>query len=334
MEKSIRLLILFAIPALLLIFISVVWAAPPSIPLPPDQQPIGPDSQLEPTPVPIEALNTEQLDNLPVESSSGSKTSPMNATVYFTAPLPAGIYEYTWIFGDGDIVKTKNTQVSHVFKSKGAFVVTVIASVDGVPKAVGSVTVFVDVPVKQTYIPAINYNYDPVPDLRCAIKADPPNPSADDTILLSVDIFNASGTADGFWVDLYIDPKNGKPNGNTRWGTVCDPATCPGGIAWGISDDPLYGGITRTLRSVPNNNDPDGFDPLQTIWQGNQTLSQPRTYQLYAYVDSWDPDNSYGAVEETNEANNVCSLLLTVKDAKPVSNLKSKENLLPDRSGP
>lgn len=91
-------------------------------------------------------------------------------------------------------------------------------------------------------------------DLVCSLSLDPATPLSGQMVFLTVQIQNKVGIADGFWVDLYIDPTTIPTTGHLlRWQDACGPSPCPRGIAWGISNAPLLPGSTRTLVTIPNN---------------------------------------------------------------------------------
>lgn len=111
----------------------------------------------------------------------------------------------------------------------------------------------------------------------------------------------------GFWVDLYINPQNAlgnpvTPGVNLRWSDLCrsdatEATPCVYGIAWAV-EQILEPGQTITLTSatVPFP-DPAGY----SRWPGYFVAG---TTSLYVLVDSWNPGNTQGAIEESDEQNN------------------------------
>ncbi len=111
----------------------------------------------------------------------------------------------------------------------------------------------------------------------------------------------------GFWVDLYINPQNAlgnpvTPGVNLRWSDLCrsdatEATPCVYGIAWAVEQllDPGQT-ITLTSAAVPFP-DPAGY----SRWPGYFVAG---TTSLYVLVDSWNPGNIRGAIEESDEQNN------------------------------
>jgi hypothetical protein len=269
---------------------------------------------------------------------------------HFTATVTSGpppIF-YLWYFGDKTPQLPPNlpddgSVVSHTYVNAGIYttIVTAASLFEG-DIATQSISLTVAPAVIQyLYLPVVLKNYSPsssvgpMADLYCdLLSSDPPSPSAGQTILITTQIRNLPGvvSADGFWVDLYINPTIVPTTGNRfPWQDVCGPA-CPGGLAWGISNAPLLPGDNRTLVSIPNNFHPNGYDPAHSSWSGSLPAG---TYKIYAYVDSIDNSdpNSDGAVWESDETNNRCELKLVVSAPRSFE-IGPRPNTFPPRPTP
>lgn len=160
------------------------------------------------------------------------------------------------------------------------------------------------------------------------VKVTPAGPSTSQNVVIEVTIRNAStvdipaGTP--FWVDAYITTAVVTPSVNTRWNDV------PGahGVAWKVGG--LAAGQSLTLSNLaPNLHpiDPNACDNFSDFtppsvgpcsWPGNSNrFSQAGTYFVVALVDSFAEDStlSDGNVTETNEGNNLSSVVTVVVTA-------------------
>ncbi len=110
---------------------------------------------------------------------------------------------------------------------------------------------------------------------------------------LTVTIRNRGSAAvvDSFWVDAYFDPSVRPPRINQPWNTIAAH-----GAVWGVTV-PIPAGSALTLTTQPA--DPYYFERLSSPppW--------PVGARVYVYVDSVDFRTTYGAVQESDEANNV-----------------------------
>jgi hypothetical protein len=164
--------------------------------------------------------------------------------------------------------------------------------------------------VNTTYIPLIAVSPPapaPSPDLIIvgAPQVLPATPQAGQPTEVRVIIKNA-GTADvvsPFWVDLYVDPSE-VPQPNRIW-----PDISPYGAAWRVYG--LRAGDTITL-STRQPDDP--HDPASR-YSNFTTFVRSGAHQLYALVDSFSEGQPMGAVDETDEQNNLSELMVvTVRD--------------------
>ena len=222
-------------------------------------------------------------------------------------------------------------------------VVTAIDSFDA-DVATQTVSVVVSRP-EQQFLPVVFKNFTPpeLPaDLRCTLTINPPTPSSGQPVLITVEINNqGEGSADGFWVDLYINPASppipGRSN-RIRWEDACGgPSSCQRGIAWRISNNPLFPPNSRTLISIPADLNPtggQGFDRNNSNWPSG--ILPAGVYNFYAYVDSINGENVTidGAVREVNESNNRCEGNLVVPASVSAETDEAGSSNLPQRPTP
>jgi hypothetical protein len=102
-------------------------------------------------------------------------------------------------------------------------------------------------------------------------------------------IGSAAVTA-AFWVDLYVDPRTPPTGVNQTWNMLGAQ-----GLVWGVSGAalPLAPGTTLTLRAGDAYFRPEYSRQTGTIAPGTP---------LFAQVDSYNADTTYGAVLESHEA--------------------------------
>jgi hypothetical protein len=111
--------------------------------------------------------------------------------------------------------------------------------------------------------------------------------------------------ASPFWVDAYINPLHPPTAANQIWNDLCALDPCFG-LAWKVEG--LDPGASVTLSSAD-------FLPGYSSWPGWMASG---TTDIYAYVDTFDPGLEFGAVAESNEANNQAHLGgLTVAGPNP-----------------
>jgi hypothetical protein len=135
-----------------------------------------------------------------------------------------------------------------------------------------------------------------LPDLVVTdIAVVPANPAAGYPVDVAVTLKN-QGNADAnscFWIDVYINPAQLPITVNMGW----FEAGSEGGLVWWYCK--LNAGQSTTLHYLNDTRyraDLSRFDGRFAV---------PRTYNLYAQVDSYDLDTNYGVVYESNEQNNV-----------------------------
>jgi len=140
------------------------------------------------------------------------------------------------------------------------------------------------------YLPIILKNYTPPV----------PPPAAPDLVVeniiatsnvVTVTIRNAGTAAvnDAFWVDVYFNPSE-TPSLNHPWDTIASH-----GVVWGVTTSiPAGGTLVLTTGGPYYFGPPDSSAP-----------PLPVGANVYALVDSVDYSTTYGAVQESNEGNNL-----------------------------
>lgn len=144
-----------------------------------------------------------------------------------------------------------------------------------------------------TYLPVVLKYYPPAPDLIGSFTLNPAGPTfnAGASVAINVVVTNQGDvSADGFWVDFYINPA-ATPSVNRRWNDLCTLDPCYG-LAWYVSG--LAPGQSINLSST---------NPAAAYsrWPGYFTGG---TSNLQLYVDTWNPGTTFGSVGEKIEENN------------------------------
>ncbi|MCP5096050.1 MAG: hypothetical protein GY943_10890 [Chloroflexi bacterium] len=98
--------------------------------------------------------------------------------------------------------------------------------------------------------------------------------------------------SDDFWVDLYLNPNPIPTGANDVWELLSTY-----GAAWGVTE-PLSPGQSLTLSLN---------DTYYVAAKSNMPATIPSGTVLYAQVDSANTNTNYGAVLESDEANNITS---------------------------
>jgi PKD repeat protein len=313
MKKLLRFISLFLAPSLMFVFFNAVLAGSSVSTRQANETVV--QNRLRPwggyAPAGQSPLNSEPITGL---SITHSLPTYVNLPIYFTATITGGTPPifYAWSFGDGGTLDNASSTEPHTYVATGTYTVTVTAVNFFPSSATKSISLTVVVrPPKYVYLPVVAKDFGLLPDLVCNdLSIEPPNPTSGQVVLITVQMQNQGKLeADGFWVDLYINPTTPPAPGNLfPWQDVCDPSFCQG-MAWRISNTPLSPGTSRNLISINGNYHPDGYDPANSNWTGSLPAG---TYDLYAYVDSIDNPvlkNTDGAVLESDEANNRCQML-------------------------
>jgi len=155
------------------------------------------------------------------------------------------------------------------------------------------------------YLPLVMRSYGPttyLPDLVVdSIEVVPANPDAGQAVDVRVTIRNAGNVnaSRGFWVDLYIDPPDpSQIEVNRGWSQV----GCSQGLVWTVYW--LNAGDSVVLSTI-NANNPDNVYYWPEYSNFGGYFTDPGTHTLYAQVDSWNTETTYGAIYEANEGNNI-----------------------------
>jgi hypothetical protein len=113
---------------------------------------------------------------------------------------------------------------------------------------------------------------------------------ADGNLIVMIRNVGTAPVTDAFWVDLYLDPSSPPVAVNQIW-----PDLGTQGAVWGVVGDalPLAPGDSLTLRV----GDPF-YDPLRSALPD----AIPAGVVLYAQVDSYNLETTFGAVREGHEA--------------------------------
>lgn len=139
----------------------------------------------------------------------------------------------------------------------------------------------------------------PPPNLISSFTLDPPTPQVGQPVIINVVVENIGpGTAEGFYVDFYINPLT-SPNGGLDWSQIGSSLRPEQGIEWYVEG--LEAGAKINLTSDLNG---IGLPPSPsfTKWEGSFITG---TTDLYSYADSYDAlGNLDGYVVETDETDN------------------------------
>jgi hypothetical protein len=146
------------------------------------------------------------------------------------------------------------------------------------------------------------------PDLVARVRLTPnkQNFQFGERVQITVEVTNQGDvTSTPFWVDLLINPQQPPAGPNVPWQTTCNLRPCYG-LAWLVKRS-LAPGERIVLTS-----DVGSYDAATSVWPGYFTFG---TTTLFAVVDSWNDGVATGAVQESDERNNIARLEgLTVVD--------------------
>jgi len=136
------------------------------------------------------------------------------------------------------------------------------------------------------YVPLVMRNLDTRPDLVVVwIGVDPNDPAG-----VEVTIANQGrAPAQGFWVDLYLDPTS-PPETNYPWPNL----GCIYGIAWFVQDLPPGAELPLAVGDA-------FYRDMYSRWPEAYPSG---AHDVWAYVDVWAHPQSHGAVDEADEGNN------------------------------
>ena len=141
-------------------------------------------------------------------------------------------------------------------------------------------------------------------------EVNPSAPGADQPALITVQVTNQGVQATGpFWIDFYINPNRAPTAAGRPWEVTCTLNPCYG-VAWTVPAG-LQPGQSIVLTSTA-----DSYFADNTIWPGSFTAG---TSKLYVFADSWNIDNTAGAVAESNETNNRAEISFAPLAGAPAS---------------
>ena len=155
-------------------------------------------------------------------------------------------------------------------------------------------------PLQTTYLPAILKDFSVLPDLIIDNLI-----ATSDSVTLTLRNQGNAPVTDAFWVDVYFNPSV-TPSLNARWQDIA-----PQGAVWGVTGaglSQLTPGGTLTLTTSGPFYFPEFSSPAP--W--------PVGASVFAQADSVDFSTTYGAVQESNEGNNLSgSVISTAVDSLP-----------------
>ncbi len=163
--------------------------------------------------------------------------------------------------------------------------------------------------LRTVYLPVMLKGFYPMPDLVVSSLT-----ATDKGVTVVVKNIGNSPVADGFWVDVYLNPRQSPPRVNQGWQDIADQ-----GLVWGVTQAiPAGGELTLTL----------GDAYYSTKYSGFNGIISPET-PVWAQVDSVNLNTSYGGVLESNESNNVIGSVLPGIGSSLVEVLPQQRPALP-----
>jgi len=197
---------------------------------------------------------------------------------------------YDWSFGDGETAN--GASVTHRYAASGSYVAEVTAH-----NRISSITATTTVRVEPGSEPP---GPPPVIHLPAVMRSYAYGPDLPDLVVTSIDVgadgiavtVHSAGNApvvDGFWVDLYVAPREAPTAVGQLWQDLGE-----WGMVWGVSGEalPLGAGASITLR---------GGDALYAARYSVMPERLPAGTEVYAQVDSVASAGPYGAVLEIGE---------------------------------
>jgi PKD repeat protein len=224
----------------------------------------------------------------PIVNAGPNQSVPENTNVSFNGSYnDPGLFDsqtIAWDFGDGTgDVDTLNP--SHTYNAAGVY--TVILTVTDNDGGIGTDQLIVSVgQVATIYLPLITNGNLSAPDLvieSVSITAD--------NATIVIKNTGDQAVADGFWVDLYINPTPPPTAANQTWDQLSDE-----GIVWGITQiASLVPGGTLTIDLNHSS-----LNAALTNFSGTFTNGM----EIYVQVDSADIARQTGGVLEIHEITN------------------------------
>jgi len=223
--------------------------------------------------------------------ANNDSPTPLDGETLLSATVEDGTnVVYDWAFGDG--ATGSGATATHQYPAVGSYVAEVTAH-----NSVSSITTTTSVLVEPGSEPP---GPPPVIHLPAVMRSYAYGPDLPDLVVTSIDVgadgiavtVHSAGNApvvDGFWVDLYVAPREAPTGVGQLWQDLG-----AWGMVWGVSGEalPLGAGASITLR---------GGDALYAARYSVMPERLPAGTEVYAQVDSVASAGSYGAVLEIGE---------------------------------
>lgn len=256
-------------------------------------------------------------------AASNDGPTPLGGETTLSATVEAGSnVVYDWAFGDGET--GSGAAVIHRYAAPGTYVAEVTAH-NSTSSITATTTVVIEPESGQPstpqviHLPAACRRYAHGPDLTVtSIHVDA------DGIAVTVHNAGNAPVVDGFWVDLYVAPREAPTAVGQIWQDLGE-----WGMVWGVTGDalPLAAGASLTLR---------GGDALYDARYSVMPETLPAGTEVYAQVDPVASASSYGAVLEIDEldggaSNNIAGPVIVSEDV--VVHLEAIDGDTPRMSG-
>jgi len=163
-----------------------------------------------------------------------------------------------------------------------------------------------------TFLPFVAHAFAPAPDLVIDHLV-----ATSRAVTVTVRNAGELPVNDAFWVDVYFSPTE-SPTVNKPWHTIA-----ANGVVWGVTTPVSAGGVLTLTTG--------GADYFP---QYSSSPPYPVGAQVYALVDSVDFSTSYGAVWESNEANNLFGPVISTSGVGDTSSPTVGASVPPDRRLP
>jgi len=230
------------------------------------------------------------LTNAQVVSGGGSVATNGN-TVTWSGAIPGGSavvleIEATILPGFRGQVVSNQGQIFYDGDGDGQNEATTFTD-DPAQPGTFDATTFTIQAITTLYLPLIMNGSVHAPDLVITAVS-----ASSDLIEVTIENQGTAATANGFWVDFYINPSTPPSGPNQLWYDLADE-----GLAWGVTEL-LSPGESLTLVYSTDPNAPNlYFAPDESLYNG----SLPTGTLVYVQVDSARENVTYGGILETHE---------------------------------